>query len=245
MATYIGNTPTLQATQNRDRYEALEGQTTFGTSSYTPGYVDVYLNGIKLDVADFSASTGYSVELVVPCTAGDLLEVVGYSAFEVAAIEGGKVRFTYVATVQGQTTFTGPSLTDYDIDVFMNGVLLAQTDYNAVGTTITLYEAASLNDELVVLGTKSFSVADTVSASSGGTFQNNITVSGNVDAATFTQGGQPLEAGAKEGIFWENNTTITSSYSITAGKNAGTFGPVTIADGVTVTVPDGSTWTIV
>ena len=50
---------------------------------------------------------------------------------------------------------------------------------------------------------------------------------------------------AQQGVFFENDTTLTSSYTITAGKNAMTAGPITIADGVTVTIPDGSTWTVV
>jgi hypothetical protein len=51
--------------------------------------------------------------------------------------------------------------------------------------------------------------------------------------------------GAVDGVFWENNQTITANYTVTSSKNAGTFGPVTINSGVTVTVPSGSTWTIV
>lgn len=43
----------------------------------------------------------------------------------------------------------------------------------------------------------------------------------------------------------ENETTINSSYTITSGKNAFSAGPITIADGVEVTIPDGSEWTIV
>jgi hypothetical protein len=46
-------------------------------------------------------------------------------------------------------------------------------------------------------------------------------------------------------VFWENDQTVTGDYTISINKNAGTFGPVTIADGVTVTVPSGSVWTIV
>ena len=46
-------------------------------------------------------------------------------------------------------------------------------------------------------------------------------------------------------VFWENDLTITTSYTLTTGKNAGTFGPVTINSGVTVTVPSGSVWSIV
>ena len=46
-------------------------------------------------------------------------------------------------------------------------------------------------------------------------------------------------------IFWENDQTITGNYSITNNKNAGSFGPVTIQSGVTVTVGAGETWTVV
>ena len=46
-------------------------------------------------------------------------------------------------------------------------------------------------------------------------------------------------------IFWENGQTVTQNYTITDNYNAGTFGPVTINNSVTVTVGDGETWTIV
>ena len=45
--------------------------------------------------------------------------------------------------------------------------------------------------------------------------------------------------------FYENDITISADYTITASKNAGTFGPITVNSGVTVTVPSGSTWSIV
>ena len=44
--------------------------------------------------------------------------------------------------------------------------------------------------------------------------------------------------------FYLNDITITTSYTIPTGKNAGTFGPVTVGSGVAVTVPPGSYWTI-
>lgn len=49
---------------------------------------------------------------------------------------------------------------------------------------------------------------------------------------------------ANNGIFL-NTTTIAVSTTIANGYNAGTFGPVTVASGVTVTVPSGSTWSVV
>lgn len=46
-------------------------------------------------------------------------------------------------------------------------------------------------------------------------------------------------------VFVENDQVITTSYTITAGKNASSAGPITISDGVVVTVPSGSSWVIV
>jgi hypothetical protein len=43
----------------------------------------------------------------------------------------------------------------------------------------------------------------------------------------------------------EMNNTISSNYTMTAGKNGITAGPITINTGVTVTIPTGSTWTVV
>ena len=58
-----------------------------------------------------------------------------------------------------------------------------------------------------------------------------------------------LSAGAKGGqtdkVFWENDTTINYSYTITAGKNAGSYGPITIAPSAIVTVPSGSRWVVI
>lgn len=51
--------------------------------------------------------------------------------------------------------------------------------------------------------------------------------------------------GAINDIFYENSQTITSNYTLTSGKNAMSAGDITIADGVTVTIPSGSKWTVV
>lgn len=50
---------------------------------------------------------------------------------------------------------------------------------------------------------------------------------------------------AGNAVFFENDTVITANYTVTAGKNAGTFGPVDVAAGVEVDVLPGSEWSIV
>ena len=57
-------------------------------------------------------------------------------------------------------------------------------------------------------------------------------------------GGGATGSGGNQ-VFVENDQTVTSSYTITTGKNAMSAGPITVNTGVTVTVPDNSTWVIV
>lgn len=57
-------------------------------------------------------------------------------------------------------------------------------------------------------------------------------------------GGGGATGGSTDQIFWENDQTVTTSYTITASKNAMTAGPVDIATGVTVTIPTGSRWLV-
>lgn len=51
--------------------------------------------------------------------------------------------------------------------------------------------------------------------------------------------------GAQQGMFYLNDKTVSSNYTIPSTQNAMSAGPVTIADGVTVTIQDGGAWTIV
>jgi len=46
-------------------------------------------------------------------------------------------------------------------------------------------------------------------------------------------------------VFWENQQTVTHDYTIQNNYNAGSFGPITINSGVTVTVGSGENWTVI
>lgn len=65
------------------------------------------------------------------------------------------------------------------------------------------------------------------------------------DFVKIAGGGGGASGAGGDQIFFENDLTVTTSYTIPTGKNAGTFGPVTINSGVTVTVPSGSVWSVV
>ena len=63
------------ATRTTTRTVATNAQTTF-SATYTVGYVDVYLNGSKLDSTEFTATNGTSVVLGTGASTGDIIETV-------------------------------------------------------------------------------------------------------------------------------------------------------------------------
>ena len=86
------------------------------------------------------------------------------------------------------------------------------------------------------------------------TVTGGATITGTCTATAFAGDGSALTgiaAGATGGnsggnaVFWENAQNVTHDYTITNGKNAGSFGPITIDSGATVTIGDGEYWTIV
>jgi hypothetical protein len=56
----------------------------------------------------------------------------------------------------------------------------------------------------------------------------------------------PLDTDANKTTkgLYEHSNTISTNYSITSGNNAHSVGALTIASGVTVTVPSNSRWVI-
>jgi len=102
----------VNGTSQRVVYTATANQTTFSVT-YDSGFVDVYLNGIKLLLAtDFTGTSGTNVVLATGATVGDIVDIVSYGAFNLAntytqvqidrkisfEIDGGVSNSTYLAT---------------------------------------------------------------------------------------------------------------------------------------------------
>ena len=115
----------------------------------------------------------------------------------IAATSAGNVsllQYEYTATA-AQTTFSGAddnaatlSYTVANLIVTLNGVVLDNGgDYTATnGTSVVLTSGAAAGDLLQVIAFKSFTVADMVPASTGGTFAGNVAVNGNLTADSLT-----------------------------------------------------------
>ena len=78
------------STRSVSRTVATQSQTTITGLTYSVGYVDVYLNGSKLDSTEFTATDGTSVVLTTGASANDVIEIVAQnvSATTVVSSDG-------------------------------------------------------------------------------------------------------------------------------------------------------------
>ena len=112
-----GSAPTWTAvnsassTYTRTSFTATASQTTF-TVTYTVGYVAVYLNGVLLNGADYTATNGTSIVLAVGANSGDIVETIAYSINAVGTINASNI--TGILAIAnggtGATTLSGANI---------------------------------------------------------------------------------------------------------------------------------------
>ena len=195
-------------------FTATAGQTTF-TVTYVVGLVEVYRNGVKLAIADYTASNGTTIVLTTPANAGDVIEVVAFGAVNTAAV----ISYDTFSGTGSQTAFvmTVTPANSASVVVAISGVVQDPGNYTVSGTTLT------------------FSVAPPLGT-------NNISCRYLGLPTTTTGTGAVINA--TNGIII-NNQTISASYTIPVGSNALSTGPVTAASGVTITVSAGSRYVVI
>ena len=72
-----------------------------------------------------------------------------------------------------------------------------------------------------------------------------ISFSGDGSSLSNLPAGAPVGGASTNTVFFENDTAVAVNYQVTSGKNAMSAGPIAINAGIAVTVPSGSSWTIV
>jgi len=134
--------------------------------------------------------------------------------------------YEYTATA-GQTTFTGSDNNSAtlayaagNLIVTLNGIVLDNgSDYTATsGTSIVLASGAALNDHLAVVAFKSFTVADAVPASTGGTFAGNVAVTGTI--STTGKVALPATLGSAGQVLTVNSGASAAAWASPAGSFA-------------------------
>ena len=191
---YIGRNPgDSSVTIARQTNEPTGVQTTFNfLSQYTPGLLDVYVNGSRLiDISDYSATDGNTISLVSPVDSGDVVEFVAYKAFNVTTIDSAPGNLTVGTnlTVGGYIsaggTITGTAL--YGSGVNLTGIVTGIT----AGDNISV-SGSTGNVTITGLANTSNVVADTLVVSGvstlGSVTSSGVNVTGVVTATTLKVG---------------------------------------------------------
>lgn len=143
---------------------------------------------------------------------------------------------TGVATVASGIVSTGDfkvgtATTISQDNIFTTGIITASGGVDAIGImSAGISQATGIITALNFIGT-------------GNTVLYNQATS-TVDISIAGGGGGAVGAGTDK-VFYENDQTVTQSYTISAGKNAMVAGPIAVASGKTITIPSGSELTIV
>jgi len=170
---------------------------------------------------------------------------------QIKATENGAIDLYY-----DQGTHANPKLSTSATGVTIDGTLSA--------TSLAATAASTFAGDLTLNAQKDLRFADADSSNYVG-FQAPATVASNVvwtlpsaDTAVagfaLTSDGSgnlawSVMAGGAKGnggneVFFENDTTVTHSYTINTGTNASSIGPMTVNSGVVVQIPTGSHWVV-
>ena len=146
---YIGQTLT-EGTRRAYTFTATASQTTFN-AVYSVGAVDVYQNGILLQPADYTATTGTTVVLGAAAALNDEITIICHNTFSVAdapTLSGGG---TFSSSIRA--TFFDTTQNTMKTALFQTNDQTMSTD-----TTIASTENASCNGPLTIASSVTLTV---------------------------------------------------------------------------------------
>jgi hypothetical protein len=193
---------------------------------------------LRLNITESGAGIGY---------VGNLILGSGCQIEKFYIINNGS---TGAKTVKN-TTGTGISVpAGKSMVLFNNGtnVVEAVTYINSLtGGTLSVTGASTFGADSTYSGTGQVKLPVGTTAQRSGS-----PVNGMMRYSTTENSFEGYQAGAWGGIsgaqangcIYENNVTVTSSYTLTTSKNGFSVGPITINSGVAVSIPSGQRWVI-
>lgn len=125
--------------------------------------------------------------------------------------------------------------TSGSINLYINGAWDAVTDY--------VRRTSNTGSALIPSGTEA--ERDTTPAAGHLRFNKDTNLFEGYNGSLWASVGAGATGGGGDQVFVENEQTVTTNYTIPATKNAMTTGPITVNDGVTVTVETGARWVVI
>ena len=242
---YIGRNPgDGNVTVARQSYSSSGITTDFTFSSgYTPGYFDVYINGVKMiEGSDYTSSDGSTFSILNGGAAdGDSLEAVAFKAFSVGNVNNASSDFNVGGnlSVTGTSTLTGNTTVGSAITLTASTGIVSATAFYGDGSNLSnIISGVGINSGGTNIG---YGVTTLNFVGSGTT----IEVSGTTANISAGGGGGAIgTTGITTQTIFSNPNTISEDQMLTVpGSNYGVFGPVSV--GAAVTVGAGNTFVIV
>ena len=193
------------------------------TLSWVGSYTGGTWNGNAIGaIYGGTAQTSYTTGDILYASATNTLSKLGIgSTGQVLTVTSGVP--SWAAASGGSSVPTGGG-TDA---VFYNNNNVVTTNYTIPSSTVT--------------GTGSIS-GTTLTLTAGGPYIVGMLITGTgVTAGTYIS----VVSNSTTYTVTQTQTVASTTLTGTSNSNSGTFGPVTVASGATVTVPSGSTWTVV
>jgi hypothetical protein len=224
---------------NNGLADAVTVKNTTGTGIAVPAGKSTFVYNTGVNVVDaLSYFSGTLISSSATITGGSIDgTAIGGSTAAAGAFTtlsaSGNASVTGTLGVTGNATFTN--------DLTGNTTL-----GNASGDTITLNAAtATIPNNLNFNGTGTVRLPNGTTGQrptpSAGMIRYNTT-SGLFEGYTTQWGG--IGGASANGAVYENAQSITENYTMTTNFNGESVGPITIASGVTVTIPSGSRYVI-
>jgi len=235
-----------QFSYTRTNFTATSSQTTFSVS-YDVGYVDVFMNGVKLIVGtDVTATNGTSIVLASGAASGDLIEVIAYETFAVANALTAANNLSDVNSAATALTNLGLTATAAELNI-LDGVTSTAAELNILdGVTATTAELNILDG--VTSTTAELNILDGVtSTASELNILDGVTATtaelNYLDIATLgtSAASKALTADAN-GVVTFDNGKIEESTAITSSSNAATIN-LRDGDNFTHTLTENVTYT--
>ena len=117
---------------------SYNGSTTVFPATYDSGFVDFYLNGVKLAAADFTATNGTSITLASAATTGDTVDIISFGTFTLANIAANQLTDVYTTGVaDGQILQYSGSNSRFEPVTFQGGAGYFVGENGTTGNTST------------------------------------------------------------------------------------------------------------
>lgn len=138
----------------------------------------------------------------------------------------------------GDTSLTVATGTGSLFPTLTTGQFFFCTLQNTTGTTIEIVKVTARSGDI-------FTIVRAQEGTTASAFSSGDKVDQRLTAGELNQLFSGVaQGGGTDQVFIENQQTVSTDYIITSGRNAMSTGPITVASGITVTVPSGSNWVV-